>query len=119
MFFIMAFFHVLFVLTNTVTTKAYEVTARIVLILSHLNWQSVGNFSLRCSILFYFACIGSETTCHRTSIRQVQATKISFQAQNTGKSDKINQNECSSQNNTSKGFLKCKRTYFLSSVGIC
>ena len=31
----------------------------------------------------------------------------------------INENhECFSQNNTSRGFLKCKRMYFLSSVGI-
>ena len=39
MFFIMAFFHVLFLLTYTVTTNVYKVTARIVLILSHFNWE--------------------------------------------------------------------------------
>ena len=39
MFCIMAFFHVLFLITYMVTTNAYKVTARIVLILSHLNWE--------------------------------------------------------------------------------
>ena len=33
--FVMAVFHVLFSLTYTVTTNAYKVTARIVLVLSH------------------------------------------------------------------------------------
>ena len=53
MFFIMAFFHVLFLLIYTVTTIAYKETAHIVLILSHLNWEGEKLFiTLFYSILF-------------------------------------------------------------------
>ena len=77
------------------------------------------------AVLFYSILLvlgaNSFVTVQVTSllVKPSSRTNVLFSVKNIGKADKIDENECSSQNNTSSGFLKCRRTYFLTSVGIC
>ena len=75
------------------------------------------------AVLFYSVSLIKEakrpvSVGFRTNYRQVQGQIFIFIS---GKAEKTNNNERSSQEIplTSRSFLKCEGTYFLTSVGIC